>query len=417
MQINLTDPQSLLFESESEWTAGVAGFGSGKTDLIVTKIYDTMAQYPGMDMSYLAPTYPLIRDIFYPKISELLTELGLSFKINKSENTVYIRGLGKIFCRTMMNPDTIVGWQCGDAFLDEFDILPMDKAIAVVNKITARCRQEYPDGRENRKLVTTTPEGFKATYNLFKNKASEHYIEGCNLIQMSTYSNAHNLPKNYISNLRKIYPDNLIEAYLLGEFVNLLSGTVYRYFDRNKHNTKETIRPHEELHIGQDFNYGGCVSSVFVIRDNVPYLLDGYVSTDTEGVVEATKSRFEKLHEDITFYPDCSGNHASSNSSQTDISILRKAGFAINAPNKNPFITDRVNCMNVSMNKTGYFINVDKCPLHAAALEQQAFDLKTGKPQKIDQPASIDDYNDSQGYFISRKFPINRPQFGIHRGM
>src|SRR5699024_6865747 len=77
--------------------------------------------------------------------------------------------------------------------------------------------------------VTTTPEGFKFTYEQFvKNinktqKRSEFY----GLIQASTFDNELNLPPDYIDSLLESYDPNLINAYLNGQFVNLASGAVY----------------------------------------------------------------------------------------------------------------------------------------------------------------------------------------------
>jgi hypothetical protein len=402
--VDLTLPQSKFFFSQAEYTAAVAGFGSGKTQVACTRILATKFSYPKIDLAYLAPTYSLIEDIFYPKMAEMLSESRRKYKINKQRHTIFIDGYGKIICRTMDDPNTLVGWEVGDAFMDEFDILDTPKAKKVMQKVTARCRQKFPDGKINQKWVTTTPEGFKATYDLFK----RHPMKDSRLIQMSTYSNSKNLPPEYITGLEAQYPKQLIRAYLLGEFVNLTTGSVYN-FDRSLHNTETQILEGEPLHIGQDFNYGGCVSSVFVIRDKVPYLLDGYISKDTATVVKTTKQKYPNHF--ITFYPDSSGKNNSTNASISDLQILRQGGFRIITTKANPLIRDRVNCVNAMLDKRQFFINCANVPEHVEALERQAWDEKTGNPKKESYPASPDDYNDSIGYFIVRRFPILRPAF------
>jgi len=181
MDINLTPPQSEFFSCKSEHVAAVAGFASGKSEASIVSLLSTMIQNPGVDMGYFAPTYGLIRDIFYPRISDKLDELGIMHKINKSEHIVSIQGLGNIFCRSMDSPGQIVGFEIGDAFIDELDILAIDKALESYRKISARCRIEYKSGKVNQKKVTTTPEGFKSTYQLFKNickKDSENNTSG-----------------------------------------------------------------------------------------------------------------------------------------------------------------------------------------------------------------------------------------------
>ena len=48
-----------------------------------------------------------------------------------------------------------------------------------------------------------------------------------------------------------------------------------------------------------------------------------------------------------------------------------------------------------------------KCPLVADALEQQTFNPNTELPEKT-AGSSIDDINDSFGYFVHYTFPIKR---------
>lgn len=405
----LTDPQSDYFEATEEYVAVVAGMGSGKTQTTALKIIDRMAEYPTMDFAYLAPTFGLIRDIFYPKVSEILESIEVPYKINKGEHIIYIQDHGKIYCKTMDNPEMIVGWEVGDAFMDEFDVLPTDKARVAMNKVTARCRQKFPDGKVNQKYVSTTPEGFKATYEFFQKKP----LKNSRLIQMSTRSNEHNLPPGYIQSMYDQFPAELVDAYIDGKFVNLKSGRVYAHFDRKNNCTNERIMPGEQLHIGQDFNYGGCVSSVFVDRGDACYLLDSIVSTDTHSVVENVRHRYKGHF--ISFYPDSSGKSKSSNSTQTDIDIIRAAGFPVIVDGTNPFIRDRVNCVNAAFSKRRLYVNPHTCPKHVEALEQQAYDPKTGLPEKFGGSATVDDYNDSMGYFVVKRMPILLPTFDQQR--
>ncbi len=403
VDITLTEPQSEFVESTEEYIAAVAGFGSGKTDGALVKLLLSMSKYPTIDFAYLAPTYSLIRDIFYPKISGVLSDLGTAFKINKGEHIVYIEGHGKIYCRTMMDPDSIVGWEVGDAVMDELDILPTDKAERVINKVSARCRQKFPDGKINQKYVTTTPEGFKATYNKFK----KNPLENSRLIQMSTYSNAHNLPGGYISGLESQYKDTpLLEAYLGGEFVNLTAGSVYHRFDRDRQHSNEEARPGEPLHIGMDFNVYHMAGIVHVIRSGgKPIAVDELIDLrDTPNMVEGIKERYPDRA--ITIYPDASGNHKSSKgSSLSDIKILQDAGFTIRAHRSNPLIKDRVQAMNSAFGGE-YRINTLKCPEYTNCVEQQAYD-KAGVPEKTN---NIDHAPDAGGYFVHYKFPINTRQ-------
>lgn len=397
--VNLTVPQSEYFTSTHLYTAVVAGFGSGKTQATVTRLLCSKLEYPDINQAYLAPSYSLIRDIFYPYIGEALSELGIKYSVNKQEHNIYLQGHGRIICRTMDNPDMLVGWEAGDGFMDEFDILKTDKAIQVMHKLSARLRQKYPDGKKNQRWVSTTPEGFKATYQLFK----KNPLEDSKLIQMSTYSNEANLPDGYIQGLLDLYPDQLIEAYLNGEFVNLQAGSVYYCFDRKKHNTRYVARPQEPILIGMDFNVMDMCASAWIRRRGNIYAIDEFFGIrDTPDMCDVILEAYPHNH--VTIFPDASGKGTSSKSaSLSDIKILKDAGFKIRAHRKNPLIKNRVASVNKRFEMERSFVNIDRCPELTLCLEQQAYDPVTGQPEK---DGFQDNRNDGVGYLHHYLHPI-----------
>jgi len=401
VKVQLTGPQSEFYHSEAKYTAAVAGFGSGKTQAALIRILSNLAQRPGFHQAYLAPTYALVRDIFYPKAEEMLEELGWPYAINKSENTIYVYGLGKVICRTMEDPSKIVGWECADIFLDEFDILPKDKALEVFRKASARMRLKYGTVKKNQLYITTTPEGFKATYQLFKQKP----LKDSKLVQMSTYSNAHNLQADYIPTLMDQYPEQLIAAYLNGEFVNLTSGSVYNTFDRDVCRSYETIEEKEPLYIGQDFNVGHMSSVICVKRDTGFHVVGELVDVfDTPSLVDVLKEKYPQ--HSITMYPDASGDSRRSvNASATDLALLRQAGFSVKANKKNPFVKDRILAVNTAFSKQRLFVNTALAPNVTSCLEQQAYD-KNGEP---DKSQGHDHHNDALGYLTIMEMPVIKP--------
>jgi len=403
MPIHLSEPQSRFMMSTAKSVAAVAGFGSGKTEVGMFRMIATMKDYPGYNMLYLAPTIPLIKDIWYPKIESYLTEQGIPFKINRSENTIHIHGYGSVFCRSMEHPHRIIGFEVLDAFIDELDVLPEEKALEAWRKAKARCRQKAP--KKNQMYVTTTPEGFKATYELFK----KNPIPGSELIQMSTYSNAHNLPDDYIDELRANYPAQLIEAYINGEFVNLVAMPVWNEYDREENSSNELIQSTDNLMVGMDFNVGRGCAIIYVHRgDNLHAVDEVFNSYDTPDTIRVLKERYP-LHS-ITVYPDASGSSRKSvNATISDIATLRQAGFKVKANKKNPNIKDRVMATNKmlcnGLGERTLFVNIDKCPNFSDALEQQVYD-QNGLPEK--GHGKFDDMTDAGTYPIAFLYPIKK---------
>lgn len=408
MIVNLNVPQAAFMQMPQKFRAYVAGYRGGKTFVGSIARIDHFLRHPGVNQGYFAPTYPMIRDIFYPTIDEACHAMGTWCEVKEGNKEVHLyngrKSLGTIICRSMEKPSTIVGFKIGDALADEIDTMPINKAREAWRKIIARM-SDNRRGVRNGVDVTTTPEGFRFVYQQFKLNQSPNY----GLIQASTHDNAANLPRDYIPSLIETYPPELIDAYLNGLFVNLTSGTVYRNFDRRTCGSVETIEEGERLFIGQDFNVRKMATVVYVKRAKVWHavaeLKDGI---DTPAVARTIKERWPG--HPITLYPDASGaNTSSKGASESDVSILKRAGFTIRARKSNPRVRDRVLAVNTAFAKGLLRVNVDACPVFAQSLEQQAYD-KNGEP---DKEAGHDHMNDAGGYPIAYEMPVNRPAINI----
>ncbi len=86
-----------------------------------------MLKHPGTRLGYFGPTYPAIRDIFYPTFEEAANLLGLDVLVKSGDKEVVVtRGktvLGTVICRSMDNPGSIVGFKIAAAVVDELDVL------------------------------------------------------------------------------------------------------------------------------------------------------------------------------------------------------------------------------------------------------------------------------------------------------
>lgn len=411
VELEYTDPQFELIATDKRYPAMVAGFGSGKTEALVSRALRLKFEFPDNNIAYYLPTYDLVTTIAFPRFEEKLAELGLvegeDFKTVKSQTPkIKIFGAGEIIFRTLDRPSRIVGYEVGDSLVDELDTLKEKDAELAWQKIISRNRQKkFKDGVAvpNTVAVGTTPEGFRFVYKRWKKEPpSDEY----HIIRASTYSNARNLPEDYIQDLINDYPSNLIAAYLDGEFVNLTSGSVYPDFDRTLSNCETTIIPGESLHIGMDFNVGKMAGVVWVRRGNDPHAAEEINNVfDTPAMIEVIKRRFP--NHPIYIYPDASGGaRKTNNASQSDISLLQQAGFTVLNNPTNPLVKDRVLSMNVMIHSAAGLrrlkVNCNNCPAFAEALEKQAYNDK-GEPDKT---GGFDHIVDAGGYFIAFAFPV-----------
>lgn len=402
--MSFTPSQAAFISSMEPFPAFVGGFGSGKTAAAIARIMRLKRMCPKQDVAYYLPTYGLVEDIAFQRFPAMFDRLGLGYKLNRQTATLQT-DLGRIIFRTMDNPDRIVGFEVAHSILDELDTLPVEKARNVWNKVIARNRQKAltHDGRKvpNTVSVATTPEGFRFVWERWvKNKAP-----GYELFRAKTMDNAANLPDGYIDNLRNSYPTALLSAYLDGEFTNLTSGSVYAEYDRALNYCDSVDDGKEPLHIGMDFNVSHMAAVVWVLRETMPHAVDELTEVfDTPAMCALIKSRFPSRS--IFIYPDASGNaRKSNNASESDLSILRQAGFTVLVNNRNPAIKDRVLSTNNMIHSQGVRklkVNTDKCPALTESLEKQAYD-KNGEP---DKSGGLDHVIDAATYFIAYKFPI-----------
>ena len=403
--IPLTLPQRQFVFSEEPYPAIVGGLGSGKTRAGTMRAVLLLLQNKGVNVGIFLPTYDLLRLRAMPGVEEDLAMMGLKFHVNKSEFKIDVAGYGFIIFRSYDNPSKIVSFEVAHSIVDEIDTLPMDKAALVWRKITERTRQKF-DGKNTIGVVTTPDNGINGfVYHKWVKLQQKGYV----LYKASTYSNPF-LPKDYAEQILANYDPVLAELYLLGDFVSLNKNKVYHFFDRKKHHVQRVLNEHDTLiHIGLDFNIGGTCAVIFVIDNNVPIAVDEFVSHDTQDFIN-NLTRYE--NKKIIIYPDASGKASRTNASQSDIGMIRQAGYQLQYNPTNPAVRDRINSYNGLLSHGRFFINTDKCPNLTNALETQGYDDRL-EPEKFNTHPAIDDWVDSSGYFIAFKFPVihNRPQF------
>lgn len=414
LKARVTGPQADFHALTCKFPAFVGGYGSGKTETMCNQAINDALESPNALISIYEPTYDLISLIVVPRIEEKLENLKVRYRYNKTANRIFTRHpqIGNFIFRSLDKPGRIVGYEAYRAHVDEIDTLPIKQAQLAWQKIIARTRQK-PKGMlnpYNRVSAYTTPEGFRFVQKRWVKQKNERYQH----VTASSYSNPW-LDQDYIDSLIASYPPQLVEAYIEGRFVNLTSGTVYNCYNREGHNSTETILPRETLYIGNDFNITKMAATIYVRRDGgrVWHSVDELVNVyDTPELCRVIKERYKDRGHHIVMYPDASGkkrNSADGSANASDMAILRQHGFEIRVNPSNPAVRDRINATNAAFTKGVLFINADRCPNVADCLEQQVYD-SNGEPLKD----GVDHQNDASTYPISYEMPIKRPHSHIN---
>ena len=145
LDLRVSAPQGIfLNELNTKFAAYVGGFGSGKTfvgclDQALFFVNNTRTV-----QGYFAPTYRDIRDTFWPTLDEAANALGYRVKIRSANKEAeFYRGniyYGTTICRSMDDPQSIIGFKIGRALIDEIDILTVVRATTAWRNIIARMR-------------------------------------------------------------------------------------------------------------------------------------------------------------------------------------------------------------------------------------------------------------------------------------
>jgi len=406
IEIPLLKAQRQFIKSKAPFPAISGGLGSGKTEAGVLRHVSLMLSDVGINMLIGMPTYDLLKLRAMPCTEEVLAKLGLAFTVNKSDFAILVHGYGTIFFRSYDRPERWVSFEVAHTLLDELDTLPIDKAEVVWRKSSERTRQKCKG--INTIAAVTSPDqginGFIGTkWGGNENTALE---DGYELIFADTRDN-HYLPDGYVDQIMQNYDSLLAEIYISGRLVSLNRDKVYHYFERARHHIDRFICDKDKvLHIGVDFNIGGCCAVVYVIDAGEPVAVDEFVSYDTQDFVSNVADRYEGKR--IVCYPDASGKNNTTNASASDVAIIKHAGIQCDIANKNPFVRDRVNSVNAKLSNNTFKINTDTCQNLTLALESQGYD-NSGEPEKFKTHPAMDDWIDGMGYFMHRRYAIKRP--------
>ena len=123
MSLELSNPQGIFLNGmDTKFRAYVGGFGSGKTFVGCIDLLSFFARHPGTRQGYFGPSYPSIRDIFYPTFEEAANMLGFTVVTREANKEVHVYRCGKyygtVICRSMDNPSSIVGFKISRALCD-----------------------------------------------------------------------------------------------------------------------------------------------------------------------------------------------------------------------------------------------------------------------------------------------------------
>lgn len=220
--------QKAFIGSTSDIVVYLGGFGAGKTKGLSQKATILGLMNAPTSGVIIGPTYALVRDVLFETFKQLYMEADVSYELNKTTFTMVVEDTFQIFFRSGDDPGRIIGTNAGWGGMDE----PAKQEEEVAKMLLGRIRDQRAIQRQM--FLSGTPEGF----NWFHRWCTDPDLN-IEVIRAKTTDNPY-LGDNYIKNLRTMYTEEEIRAYINGEFVQF-RGAWYKTESRvyDPHRTVE----------------------------------------------------------------------------------------------------------------------------------------------------------------------------------
>ena len=404
-KIKLFQHQADYVNSDAKYPFLLGGYGSGKTVGFCVFALRQCAKNAGKTIQLAEPTYPMIRDVLQPTFEGLVRQLGFSYEYSATEMKYRVKWEGgwcDVLMRRAENYQRWAGLNLAAAGIDEADQLRDDRAWKM---LLSRLR----DGNTLTAFGSGTPEGFKFVYKYWGDSPREGY----ELIKGRTTDNAM-LPDEFIKSLKDNYDENLLKAYLNGEFVNLQQGATYYQFTRENNVKENKYNSNIPIRIALDFNVSPMAASIFQTHQQFPNVRvfdeielhhGGGEEILTERMVQEIKSKYP--NQKYIAYPD-PANQRHTSALSTDHDILRQGGFEVRVKPKAPRVVDSVNAVNRLCEKN--LIIDPSCKGLITDLEQTVNKEGTREIDKSNKERTH--FSDGIRYAIDFEYPIIKPLMG-----
>lgn len=392
-QIKLLRPQFNTLYSKAFCPVLVGGIGSGKSYTGAWRCIMNARINPHSAGFIGANSYKQLNKATLKTLFDVCKRWHIPYTYKKTDGLLWI-GTKMFHCYSMDNFDSFRGIEISDFWIDEV----RDTKEEAVTTLLGRMRDKTGNPRFNG-LMTTSPAG----YNWLHDWLVVNPKEGYELIRATSFDN-HHLPDHYINMLKGAYDPKMMRQEVYGEFINVISNSIYYAFDRNIH-VESFERERDEqgndkypLKIGMDFNVNPMTAVVGWATHDTIYIYDEVWLGDSN-TYKTADELIKKGYAGLKLIPDGTGSSrkSSAESGKTDFIILKDKGFDV-VKTHNPHVADRYNCVNGLLDKARIVIH-PRCVKLIKDLEQMARDN--------DDPL-LSHISDAFGYLCWHFFPIKR---------
>ncbi len=404
--------QRIVIKDKRRFKVIVAGRRWGKTQISKIALIKAATQRRKQLVWYVAPTYQMARQILWDDLKASIPKRLIAWNgINETRMTIRLVNGSRIELKGADNPDTLRGVGINFLVLDEAQDMKPDTWEKVLRPTLASTGGQV--------IFIGTPKSFNWLYDLYvlgqrgdtyKDDKGKIVINQWKSWQFPTIMSPF-IPRAEIEHARREMDPKSFKQEFEASF-ETMSGRVYYAFDRKVHVGDYAFNPHLPIIIGQDFNIDPMSSVIMQVQPNGEiWVIDEAIlyGSNTQETSDEIARRFHRQMNQITFYPDPAGASRSHGRGESDLDILRDAGFKrIVYRRKHPPVADRVNSVNrLLMSAEGSIrMRFDrKCKKTIEAMEQTIYKAGT---RDVDKSMGVEHPADALGYFAEYEYPVRK---------
>jgi len=291
--------------------------GSGKSMALCYQALACGIASPGLTGLLAAPSLPLLRSATLQSLVRLMKKYDIEYEWNKSDGVITLAATDSvILLRSLSDADALRGSNLAWFGVDELTYAPEESWL----QLEARLRDPASDRMEG--FAVWTPNGFDWVYERFiANPAPDHAV-----VRARPKENWHLLSAvpDYYERLKHSYDPLRYRQEVLGEYLALSSGRVYREFDRSVHVAPTVVQENLPLLFAFDFNVDPMCAVVAQIEGEQVRVLDEIVLSraSTADACEELFARWPSHRGGVHVYADASGQSMRT-AGQSDFQILK----------------------------------------------------------------------------------------------
>jgi len=349
----------------------------------------------------------MLRDATLTSFLEIVSANRLPHDFNKSESVLVMKDTrSRIYFRAVDDFERLRGTNLAWFGLDELTYTAEEAWL----RLEGRLRD--PLGSRLCGFAVWTPKGFDWVHRRFIRER----VNGYDVVLAKAYENRYVLDKipDFYDRLKSSYDPRFFEQEVLGEYLNVQSGVVYRGFNRVRNVKAVDVDARLPLFWALDFNVDPMSSIVAQRYGDEIRVLDEIVLSraSTSEACEEFLTRYPNHPAGLVIYGDASGQRLQT-AGTTDYQIVKECfkqtayrAVRFRVPASNPSVRERIGLVNAKLFSASEEVNLYVDPRCKGLIMD--FEEVTFKPDSSvidkDKDSKRTHLSDALGYLIWQEY-------------